>query len=123
MKELYAYLTSMSLFWILAVITAFQQPIDGTALNFTVEHDSVTVQVGRWKIKSKKAAEMNRFVDTHIKAIDPNKIFIYGDGQAKYPSFRSVIEVLKKHDWLKFKLVDTGANSQPVQKKGDSRHI
>jgi hypothetical protein len=77
--------------------------------------------VGRWKIKSNNAEAMNRFVDSHIKEIDPNKIIIYGDGQAKYPSFSSVIQVLKKHDWLKFKLVDTGAKTKPPEKKVDTQ--
>ena len=113
----------MNLFLAIAVVAALQQPMDGTALNFTVEKDSVTVQVGRWKIKSNKAAEMNRFVDRHIKAIDPNKIFIYGDAAAKYPSFRSVIEVLKKHDWLKFKLVDTNTKDSQSVKKVESRQM
>jgi len=101
---------------------ALQQPIDGTALNFIVEKNSISVQVGRWKIKSNNVEAMNRFVDSHIKEIDPNKIIIYGDGQAKYPSFKSVLQVLKKHDWLKFKLVDTGAKTKPSVEKVDTRH-
>lgn len=108
-------------FLAIALVATLQQPIDGTALNFTVEKDSITIQVGRWKIKSNKVEAMNRFVDSHIKEIDPNKITVYGDGQAKYPSFSSVLQVLKKHDWLKFKLVDTGAKSKPAEKNVDTR--
>lgn len=108
-------------FLTIVLIAALQQPIDGTALNFTVEKDSVTIQVGRWKIKSNNAEAMNRFVDSHIREIDPNKVTVYGDGHAKYPSFKSVLEVLKKHDWLKFKLVDTGVKAKPAEKKADTR--
>ena len=108
-------------FLTISLVATLQQPIDGTALNFIVEKDSITVQVGHWRIKSNKAEAMNRFVDSHIKEIDPNKITIYGDGQEKYSSFGSVIQVLKKHDWMKFKLIDTGAKSKPVEKKVDTQ--
>lgn len=114
----------MTSFWTIALIAALQQqPIDGTALNFTIDHDSVTVQIGRWKLKSNKAEEMNNFVDIHLKAIDPNKIFIYGDAAAKYPSFRPVIEVLKKHDWMKFKMMPISPKANPPQKKLDTSQL
>ncbi len=61
-------------FLAIVLITALQEPIDGTALNFTIEKDSTTVQVGRWKLKSNNAEAMNRFVDSHLKEIDPTKL-------------------------------------------------
>jgi len=98
----------MTLFLTLAFLTTFQQSIDGTALTFTLEKDSVTVRVGRWKLRSIEATEMNRFVDLHIKEIDPNNIVIYSDKKTQYKGFQTVLEVLKKHDWLKFRVEDTG---------------
>jgi hypothetical protein len=83
------------------------QPIDATALTFTLENDSFTVRIGRWRLRATSAASMNQFVDTHLREIDPDKITIYSDANAKYKTFQPVLEVLKKHDWLKFKLQDT----------------
>jgi biopolymer transport protein ExbD len=107
----------MTPFLTMIFLTTFQQSIDGTALTFTLEKDSMTVRVGRWKLRSIDAKEMNRFVDLHIKEIDPNKIVIYSDKKARYKSFQSVIEVLKKHDWLKFRIEDTGPKPQPPTPK------
>lgn len=111
----------MNLLLIIAIYSALQQPIDGTQLSFIVEKDAVTVQVGRWKLRSTKAIEMNRFVDLHIKEIDPNKIVIYGEGNAKYKSFQSVIEVMKRHDWMRFKLEDTNPTHKPAAQKVDTK--
>lgn len=112
----------MTLFLTLAVIAILQQPIDGTALTFTLEKDSIIVRVGRWKLRTKEVVEMNRFVDLHIKEIDPNKIVIYGDEHAKYKTFQPVIEVLKKHDWMRFKLEDTGPKPKPAAPRVETRH-
>jgi biopolymer transport protein ExbD len=103
----------MSPILIIAFVYTLQQPIDGTALTFTVDRDSVTVRIGRWKIRTNKAADMNRFVDTHLKEMNPDNIVIYGDGAAKYKTFQSVIEVLKKHDWIRFRFEDTGRKPKP----------
>jgi hypothetical protein len=84
-----------------------QTPIDATALTFTLEKGFFTVRVGRWSIRATSAAEMNRFVDVHLHDIDPGKITVIGDPKAKYEEFAPVLEVLKKHDWLKFRLQDS----------------
>lgn len=55
------------------LVISLQQPIDATVLNFTLEEKVITVQLGRWKLQSDKAAERNSFVDQHIKAINPEK--------------------------------------------------
>jgi len=117
----FAYLTFMTFLLALALLFALQQPIDATALTFTLEKDSFTVRVGRWKLKTKEVLEMNRFVDLHIKEIDPNKIVIYGDGHAEYKTFQPVIEVLKKHDWIRFRLEDTGPKRQLAKPKVQTR--
>lgn len=111
----------MSFLLTIVVMAALQQPVDATTLIFTVEKDSITVRIGRWKLRATKPAEMNRFVDLHLKEIDPDKIIIYGDGKAKYKTFQPVIEVLKKHDWLKFKLEDTGPKPPAVKPKPEIR--
>ena len=111
----------MTVLLTIAILFTLQQPIDATTLVFRLEKDSITVEVGRWKLKSNNAAEMNRFVDMHRKEIDPNKTVVYGDGQAKYESFQSIIQVLKKHDWIKFKFVDTNPTHKPPAKKVETR--
>lgn len=95
----------------MALTCTLQQQIDGTTLTFIVEKDSVAVRIGRWKIKTNKIDEMNRFVDLHFKEIDPAKTVVYGDDHAKYPTFKPVIEVLKKHDWIKFRFERIGQKS------------
>jgi len=60
-------------------------------------------------LRSRDTIQLCRFVDVHIKGIDPTKVLVYGPGSAGYKSFAPIISVLKKHDWLKFKLVDTEA--------------
>jgi hypothetical protein len=107
----------MVVFLPLLFLASFQQAIDATALTFTLEKDTVAVRVGRWKLRSVSAKEMNAFVDLHIKKIDPNKVIIYGDEAAKYSSFRSILEVLKKHDWIKFKLEKTGQKPPEAKPK------
>jgi len=37
-----------------AITIVLQQPIDATALTFTLEKDSITARVGRWKLKTTK---------------------------------------------------------------------
>ncbi len=69
------------------------------ALTFTIEKDSISIQVGRWKIKTSKREEMNRFVDLFLKEINQNKIVTCGDAKATYPTFKPVLEVLNNHDW------------------------
>lgn len=93
----------------LIIALMFQQPIDATALIFRLEKDSITVQVGRWKLRSVDTTELSRFVDAHFKEIDPNKVLVYGPASAEYKTFAPIIIVLKKHDWLKFQLIDKDA--------------
>jgi hypothetical protein len=106
----------------LVIAATGQQPVDGTALIFTLDKNSITVRVGHWSLTTTKTAELNRFVDEHLRAIDPNKIIVYGDAAAKYPTFKPIIDVLKKHDWLKFKMEDTNRKLKPLSPKvtGDS---
>jgi len=76
----------------LAILSILQQPIDATELTFRlVDKDSITVRVGRWKLTTTKAGELNRFVDAHLKEIDPNKVVIYGDANAKYKTFQPAV--------------------------------
>lgn len=102
---------------------ALQEPIDGTTLIFRLEKNSITVQVGRWKLCSVDTTELSRFVDAHLKEIDPAKTLVYGPGSAQYKSFAPIITVLKKRDWLKFKLVDTEAKPKIDSPKVQSRQI
>jgi biopolymer transport protein ExbD len=85
-----------------------QDKVDATALVFMIHHDSITIRVNHWSLTTLDTAELNRFVDQHVRSIDPNKIIVYGDAAAEYPTFKPIIDVLKKHDWLKFKLQPTG---------------
>jgi hypothetical protein len=85
-----------------------QDTVDATSLVFMIHHDSITIRVNHWSLTTLDTAELNRFVDQHIRSIDPNKIIVYGDAAAEYPAFKPIIDVLKKHDWLKFKLQPTG---------------
>lgn len=112
----------MSYLLAIVFVSVLQQPIDATALTFTIEKDAIIVRVGRWKLKTNKTADMNRFVDLHLKEIDPNKIVIYGDDAAKYKTFEPVIEVLKKHDWMKFKLESTSPKPKPAKPKIETNH-
>jgi hypothetical protein len=105
----------------LTLTLIFQQPIDGTALIFRMDKDSITVQVGRWKLRSRDTTQLSRFVDVHLREIDPAKVLVYGPGSAEYKSFAPIITVLKKHDWLKFKLVDTEAKPKVDSPKIQSR--
>jgi biopolymer transport protein ExbD len=108
----------MTLLLVLTLFTTPSQPIDATQLTFTlVGKDSITVRVGRWKLTTTKTEELNRFVDIHLKEIDPAKIVVYGDKDAKYETFHPVLDVLKKHDWMKFRLEDTSAKPKPAAPK------
>ncbi len=101
----------------IAFMAVLQQPIDATALTITLDKGYFTVRVGRWQLKTNKVKEMNQFVDLHVKEIDPDKIVIYGDPNATYPEFQPIIAVLKKHDWLKFKLEKTGPKPKPTPRR------
>jgi hypothetical protein len=68
-----------------------------------------------WSKTSKSTVELNRFIDAHLSEIDPDKIIVIGDPEAKYPKFKAIIEVMKKHDWLKFKLLKKGEQLKPPQ--------
>lgn len=65
-----------------ALIFSFvQEPIDGTVLIFRIERDSMTVQVGRWRLRSVDTTEMNhdwlkyKLVGTNAKPkVDTPKI-------------------------------------------------
>jgi hypothetical protein len=91
---------------------------DSTFLTFTLEKDIFTVRLLHWSTTSKSAAELNQFVDAHLSNVDPNKIIIIGDPDAKYYQFKAVIEVMKKHDWLKFRLIKKG--ELPKAPKGET---
>ncbi len=91
-----------------AAVGKHQTPPDSTYLIFTLEKDIVTVRLLHWSATSKSTADLNRFVNAHLSEIDPNKIVIYGESNAKYPDFKPIIEVMKKHDWMKFKLMIKG---------------
>ena len=106
---------------VLTLALTFQEPVDGTTLIFRLEGDSITVQVGRWRLRSVDTTELNRFVIAHFKEIDPSKTLVYGPGKATYKSFAPIINVLKKHDWLKFKLIDTEAKPKVDSPKIQSR--
>ena len=93
----------------LAFAFGFQQPIDGTTLIFRLEKDSITVQVGRWKLRSVDSSQLGRFVDKHIKEFDPSKILICGPGNTQYNSYAPILTVLKKRHLFNFKLVVTDA--------------
>ncbi len=110
-------------FLLVIALLSLQQPIDATALTFTIEKDSILVQVGRWKLRAVSTVEMNKFVDLHKKEIDPEKTVIYGDAKAPYESFQSVIGVLKKHDWLKFRLETTGPKHPAPSRPPSTRQI
>jgi hypothetical protein len=94
----------MSLLLPLAFVFFLQLHMDSTALTFTIGKEAFVVRVGRWMLRTNKKADMNRFVDLHLKEIDPNKIMIYGDSAAEYKTFEPVIEILKRHDWMNFRL-------------------
>jgi hypothetical protein len=88
----------------IALAAFLQQPIDATALTITLERDSFSVRVGRWTLRTKKAAEMNRFVDLHQKEIDPEKVFLCADEKASFEEFDPALKVFKKHPWWKWRL-------------------
>jgi biopolymer transport protein ExbD len=79
-------------------------PPDSTYLTFTLEKGAITVRLLHWSKRATTASELNHFVDAHLPGIDPEKIILIGDPKAKYKEFAPIIEVLKKHDWMKFKL-------------------
>jgi hypothetical protein len=56
----FAYLPNMSRLLAIVFVLILQQPIDATALTFTLEKDIIIVRVSRWKLKTNKTVETNK---------------------------------------------------------------
>lgn len=99
-----------------------QDPIDATALTFTIEKGYYVIRVGKSSIRATTAAEMNRFVDIHLHEIDPEKTIVIGDPKAKGKALDPILNVLKKHDWIRFRLQDINVKptSPPRSSKGET---
>jgi biopolymer transport protein ExbD len=73
------------------------------AIDLVEEGYSVTFQNKKNILKD--SVELDKFVTRNQSAIDKNKILITSSSNTPYAKFRPVLEILKKHDYVKFQMI------------------
>lgn len=88
-----------------SVVTRVADDNDSTIFSITILEKSFDVKVRDKAAILKNEKELNEFIELNKSLIDPARIKLISDRNAPYERFKSVIEVMKKHEYYKFSMI------------------
>jgi biopolymer transport protein ExbD len=78
---------------------------DSTVLSVEVLNSGFHITLLNKEQKAKDGEEVDRFICANKLLIDSNKIKIVSDASVPYEKFKTIVDVLRKHGYYKYKLV------------------
>lgn len=79
-------------------------PSDTSYFCLVVYEDNLSVKMkGKWT-QLYNVKQLQRFFDLNHSQIENGKILVIGDPKAKYETYKPIIDIFKKHDYLLFYL-------------------
>jgi biopolymer transport protein ExbD len=86
------------------IVTKTIDTNDSTFFNIEIIETKYQVSFLNKKTDFANSKELDSFIDSNNNLIDRNKIFIIGSSNTRYERLKPVIEILKRHDFLKFQM-------------------
>ena len=87
------------------ITTETVEPNDSSYLSITILNDGFETNFYNKKQVLKSSLEVDKFVQVNKTLINSNKILVIGNSTDHYDKFKSLLGILKKHNYNKFKLV------------------
>ncbi len=86
------------------IVTKTIDTNDSTFFNIEIIESKYQVSFLNKKTDFANSKEIDSFIDSNNNLIDRNKIFIIGSSNTRYERLKPVIEILKRHNFLKFQM-------------------
>jgi len=85
-------------------VTKVADENDSAFLSITILKTSIKVKVRDKAAALKNGQELDEFITTNKSLIDPNKIVLGYNHDGSYAIFKSVIDVIQKHDYYRIRI-------------------
>ena len=87
-------------------ITAKIDPKDSSYLKVKLFLDNrYQIFLGRDSLSTKNIEQIDRFISKRITILNRDKVFVIGDPNARYTTFRNLKNVFKKYEIFRFRIV------------------
>jgi hypothetical protein len=85
--------------------TASELRIDSNYFSITILNNGYETSLANRKVHLKTIKDFDEFIESNHRVIDSTKILIFSLHDTPSEKFKAILEVLKKHNYLKFQLV------------------
>ncbi len=82
------------------------RPDDSSYFSIKIHKDSLELTLLDKKQIVGNSAEVDKFISANKMQIDPTRIVFFADANTLYEKFKPILDVLRKHGYYKFKIIE-----------------
>lgn len=81
------------------------KPYDSSYFSIKILDDSLELSLLNKKHTIKSFSEVDQYITINKSLINPSKIVLFANANASYEKFKPVIDILRKHEYYRFKMI------------------